>query len=285
VASASTKTRATLTGDAAERFERLAGVLTSYRELVVAFSGGADSALLAFVATTVLGRGAVLCATAVSASLAPEDLAETKALALEWNLRHAVVETSELGNPEYRINDLNRCFHCKTALMEVLIPISAVTNATIALGVNRDDLGEHRPGQEAAIAAGAVFPLLEAGLSKDEVRSLSRALGLRTSDKPANACLSSRIPQGTPVTTRLLDQISRAESALRNLGFSQIRVRHHGDIARIELDPSELLHAVNERSAIVEALRSVGYRYVTLDLDGFRSGNLVQVALERTAEG
>jgi uncharacterized protein len=265
-------------------FDALAGALGRYRSVVVAFSGGADSALLGFAATAVLGREAVLCATASSPSLAPEDLAETRAIAHEWGLRHAVVETDEVERPEYQVNDLNRCFFCKSALMDVLGPLAGSLDATVALGVNLDDLGEHRPGQQAARDAGAVFPLLEAGLSKQDVRSLSRALGLRTWDKPANACLASRIPQGTPVTVRLLDQVARAESVLRRLGFAQVRVRHHGEIARLELDPSEFERAIAARATIVEALRATGYRYVALDLDGFSSGNLVRGAIERANE-
>jgi uncharacterized protein len=268
----------------ATRLERLSRTICSYEQIVVAFSGGADSALLAYAATALLGRDAVLCATADSPSLAPEDLSETALLAAEWGLRHTVIRTGELDDPAYRQNDLNRCFHCKTALMDVLVPISRTTESTIALGVNLDDLGEHRPGQQAALDAGGVFPLLDARLSKNDVRSLSKALGLRTWDKPSNACLSSRIPQGTPVSLGLLNQVSQAESALRRLGFTQIRVRHHGDIARIELDASELARAVNERSTIVTALRATGYRYVTLDLAGFLSGNLVQVALAQTED-
>ncbi|HWD24839.1 MAG TPA: ATP-dependent sacrificial sulfur transferase LarE [Acidimicrobiales bacterium] len=282
--SASTEIAEGLLGTDAERFDRLSEALCTYRALVVAFSGGTDSALLAYVATAVLGRDAVVCTTANSPSLAPEDLEETRTLAVEWGLRHTVVLTDELADPRYLANDLDRCFHCKTALMDVLVPIARAGDATVALGVNLDDLGEHRPGQRAAREAGAVFPLLDAGLSKEDVRSLSSALGLRTWDKPSNACLSSRIPQGTPVTLTRLDQVAKAESALRRLGFSQIRVRHHGEIARIELDPAELGRAVDERSLIVDAIRAVGYTHVTLDLGGFRSGGLVEVALERARD-
>jgi uncharacterized protein len=269
-----------LEGDDAERFDGLAQILSSYGEVIVAFSGGTDSALLAYVARTVLGFDRALCVTAVSPSFAPEDLAETRALAEEWELRHQTVATHEIDNPAYRANDLSRCFHCKTALMDVLVPIQEVSGATVALGVNRDDLAEHRPGQQAALAAGARFPLLDAGLSKNEVRQLSQALGLRTWNKPSNACLSSRVPQGIAVSVDLLDRIGRAESALRQLGYSQIRVRHHGEIARIELDPSEIERAAADRERIVTALGEVGYRYVTLDLAGFKSGNLVRDAIE-----
>ncbi len=274
-----------LPGAPGEDLARLTSLLARYGHLVVAFSGGADSALLAYVATATLGAERVQCATAHSPSLAPEDLADTVALAQEWSLTHRIVATDELDNPAYRANDLDRCRYCKTALMEVLAPLARLGGGVVALGVNRDDLGEHRPGQAAARDAGAVFPLLDAGLGKDDVRALSRALGLRTWDKPANACLSSRIPQGTAVSIQLLDTVGRAESVLRSLGYAQVRVRHHGEIARLELDPDELARAVDEREEIVDALRALGYRYVTLDLQGFRSGNLVAAAIERPSLG
>lgn len=269
----------TLSGPDAIAYERLRQELSRHDKLVVAFSGGADSALLAYVATAELGRGQVLCATAISPSLAESDRKETASLASEWGLRYQAVSTNELENPAYQANDLDRCYYCKAELMDVLVPIAEVEVATIALGVNVDDLGDYRPGQAAAQEKGAVFPLLEAGLTKDTVRSLSRALGLRTWDKPANACLSSRIPQGTPVTIGLLSKVDHAEQALRDLGFRQLRVRHYGDTCRVELSEDELSAAIECRVGIVEGLRAVGYRYVTLDLDGLRSGNLVQTAL------
>jgi uncharacterized protein len=190
------------------------------------------------------------------------------------------VETRELENPAYQANGLDRCYYCKAELMEVLVPIAGSEDAVVALGVNVDDLGDYRPGQAAAREAGAVFPLLDAGLTKDLVRSLSRALELRTWDKPANACLSSRIPQGTPVTVGLLSKVDRAEQSLRQLGFRQLRVRHYGDTCRVELAEDELADALHQRVRIVQDLKRIGYRYVTLDLDGFHSGNLVKTALE-----
>ena len=268
----------TLPRESAVLLSRLERALADHDRLVVAFSGGADSALLAHVATTVLGRDAVLCATAVSASLAPEDHAETAALAAEWELRYVAVETNELENPAYQANGLDRCFYCKAELMTVLAPLAQHEHAEVALGVNLDDLGDYRPGQAAAREAGAVFPLVEAAMTKAEVRQLSRSLGLRTWDKPANACLSSRIPQGTRVTIGLLSQVARAESALRQLGFGQLRVRHYGDLCRIELVEGDLPRALEVREEIVSALKAAGYGYVTLDLEGFRSGNLVQRA-------
>jgi uncharacterized protein len=242
--------------------------------MVVAFSGGADSAFLAWVATDTLGADQVRCVTAVSPSLAPEELADCRALAAEWGLSFAEVETDELADPAYSANDGSRCFHCKSTLMEALVPLASGDGATIVLGVNLDDLGDHRPGQEAAAGAGARFPLVEAGFTKAAVREWSRQLGLRTWDKPAAACLASRVPYGTPVTLSTLSSVAEAESALRSLGFAQLRVRHYGDTARIEVASDELAQVVARRDEVSSAVHRAGYRYVTLDLDGFRSGNL-----------
>jgi uncharacterized protein len=242
--------------------------------LVVAFSGGADSAFLAWVATDTLGSDQVRCVTAVSPSLGPEELEDCRLLAAEWGLSFGEVVTDELSDPAYSANDGSRCFHCKSALMEALVPIAAAAGATVVLGVNLDDLGDHRPGQQAALEAGARFPLVEAGFTKADVREWSRQLGLRTWDKPAAACLSSRVPYGTPVTLGTLRSVSEAESALRALGFGQLRVRHYGETARIEVPLEDLAALVARRHEVSAAVHRAGYRYVTLDLDGFRSGNL-----------
>jgi pyridinium-3,5-biscarboxylic acid mononucleotide sulfurtransferase len=260
--------------------DRLRARLDVHERLVVAFSGGADSALLAYVATNHLGPDAVLCATASSASLAPDEAEETRTLAADWGLRHILVDTNELADPNYIANGTDRCYYCKAELMDVLGPIAQREHAVVALGVNVDDLGDHRPGQGAALERGAVFPLLEANLTKAEIRSISQALGLRTHDKPAAACLASRIPHGTPVTVELLTRVGRAEAGLRRLGFGQLRVRDYGETARIELESAALAEAVERREAILSLLRSCGYRYVTVDLAGFSSGNLVRSALE-----
>ena len=257
---------------------RLRAVLDDLDRVVVAFSGGADSALLAWVANDVLGPERSVAVTAVSPSLAPEEELDCKALADEWGLRWMAEHTDELANPAYTANDGQRCYWCKTELMEVLAPVAAGEGgATVILGVNLDDLGDHRPGQHAAAERGARFPLVEAGFTKDDIRLESRRLGLRTWDKPAAACLASRVPYGSPVTLTVLDSVARAESGLRALGFRQLRVRHYGDLARIELEPAELARVLDHRAAIVEAVRAAGYRYVTLDLEGFRSGNLNQL--------
>jgi pyridinium-3,5-biscarboxylic acid mononucleotide sulfurtransferase len=268
----------TAAGSAADpltvKLDGLRSALLAAGRLVVAFSGGADSALLAFVATEVLGAAHVLAATAVSPSLAPEEREDCAALAAEWGLRWLEVETAELDNPAYTANGADRCYHCKADLMRALAPLAEREGARVVLGVNRDDLGDHRPGQLAAAERGAWFPLVEAGLDKQEIRHLSRHLGLRTWDKPAAACLASRLPYGTRVTFGVLDQVARAESGLRRIGFAGVRVRHYGDLARVELDQSDLARAVDEREPIIAALHDAGYRYVTIDLEGFRSGNL-----------
>jgi len=253
--------------------------------MVVAFSGGADSSFLAWVATDTLGPESVRCVTAVSPSLAPEERTDCRRLATEWGLSFTEVETGELADPAYAANDGSRCFHCKSALMESLAPMAAAGTAVVVLGVNLDDLGDHRPGQRAALDAGARFPLVEAGMAKADVREWSRRLGLRTWDKPAAACLASRVPYGTPVTLGTLRSVAEAESGLRSLGFAQLRVRHYGDTARIEVPPEDLATVVSRRREVTASVHRAGYRYVTLDLDGFRSGNLNEALGDRAAAG
>ena len=247
--------------------------LRALGRVVVAFSGGADSAFLAAVAHRMLGHDAH-AVTAVSPSLAGSEEAQCRALAHEWGLRWTPVDTHEMERAAYRVNDLDRCYHCKSELMDVLAPIAAADGATVVLGVNLDDLTDHRPGQRAAREGGAVFPLVDAGFTKADVRAQSRRLGLRTWDKPAAACLASRIPYGTAVSVSLLSQVDRAEAALRDLGFGELRVRHHGDIARIEIPVDRFPQVMAERAAIVGAVSRVGFRFVTLDLAGLRSGSL-----------
>jgi uncharacterized protein len=244
---------------------------------VVAFSGGTDSALVARVAHDTLGRASVLCATALSPSLAADEQEYCRSLAQEWGLRWTGVPTREMEDPAYVENGADRCARCKTALMTALLPLAAAEDATVVLGVNVSDLGDHRPGQAAAAAGGAVFPLVEAGFTKADVRTWSRRLGLRTWDKPAAACLASRLPYGTPVTIGRLSAVDAAESSLRALGFSQLRVRHHGDVARLEVETAVLAEVLGRRDEVVSAVRAAGFTFVALDLEGFRSGSLNRV--------
>ena len=253
--------------------DRLRATMAEVGPAVVAFSGGADSSLVAWVANDVLGSDAVAM-TAVSPSLPAAELADCEALAGEWGLRWEPVATHELDDPAYVANDGDRCYWCKAALLDAVGPRARALGATVVLGVNLDDLDDHRPGQRAAAEAGARFPLVEAGLSKADVRAVSRRLGLRTADKPAAACLASRIPYGTAVTLGVLAEVEAAEAALRVLGFDELRVRHYRDLARVEVPTERLAEAVERREEVVAAVRSAGYRYVTLDLEGLRSGNL-----------
>jgi uncharacterized protein len=263
-----------------EKLVALRAELRRLEHVVVAFSGGADSAFLAAVAHQELGDNAH-AVTAVSPSLAGDEEAECRKLADEWSLRWTPVLTHEMERAAYRINDSDRCYHCKAELMDVVGPIALDDNATVVLGVNLDDLGDHRPGQRAADQRGAQFPLVSAGFTKDDVRAASKQLGLRTWDKPAAACLASRLPYGTEVTIALLSQVDRAEAALKRLGFTELRVRHYGDTARIEVPLDRLTDVVGKRAEVVAAAKSAGYQYVTIDLEGLRSGNLNHALADR----
>ncbi len=259
-----------------DKERELRRIVGGFGGLVVAYSGGVDSTLLAALAHEVLGERS-LAATAVSPSLSRHELRRARSLAQSRGWNHVLVETREVSREEYARNAPDRCYWCKTELFDVLAPLALQRGARVAVGTNRDDLGDFRPGQRAARERAAVAPLVEAGLSKDEVRRLSRRMGLPTADQPASACLASRFAYGVRVTAEGLRRIELAESKMRELGFSVFRVRDHGNLARIEVDDVEITRAAALRQEIDDELRSLGWQYVALDLRGFRSGSMNEV--------
>jgi uncharacterized protein len=260
------------------KLDALRDTLRDYGRVVVAFSGGVDSAFLLKVAADTLGD-ACYAVTAVSETMARSEIADAQALGAELGLgeRHRVVTSHELDRPGFIDNPTHRCALCKAELMDIAAPIAAELGAAVALGTNLDDLGDVRPGITAAIERGAKMPMVEAGLTKPEIRALSRELGLRTWDKPQLACLSSRFPYGTRITPDRLRRVDAFEDGLRALGFRQLRVRFHDAIARVEIDPAELARIVEVREAVVELGKQLGFAYVAVDLAGFRSGSLNEV--------
>ena len=247
--------------------------------LLVAFSGGVDSSYLASAAHAELGEGA-LAVTAVSPSYPAEHRRMAERVVRERGIRHRFVETHEMASADYRANRPDRCYHCKSELFEVLGALrDELGFDAVAYGINTDDRGDFRPGHRAAAERGVLSPFLDVGLSKDEIRALSRAAGLPTADLPASACLSSRLPYGTEVTEERLAQVEEGEERLRALGFRQVRLRHHGELARIEIDRVELPRALDPEMAraIVAAVKPLGFRYVSLDLEGYRTGSLNEV--------
>jgi len=260
----------------------LCDTLASIGSVVVAYSGGVDSAYLACIASRTLGDRAV-AVTADSPSYPERHRALAIRIANEFGLRHEIIHTSELERPEYRANPTNRCYYCKHELYTHLSRIAVARESIIVDGNNADDRGDYRPGRQAAREFGVRSPLDEVDLTKDEIRELSRRAGLPTWDEPASACLSSRIPYHTEVTDEKLRTIEQAENALRALGFRVFRVRHHDDLARVEIARSEMARALEPETnaAITRDLKAAGYRYVTLDLQGYRMGSLNEGLLLR----
>lgn len=255
--------------------ERLIEILRNLERVIVAFSGGTDSAYLAWAAGQALGDR-VLLITADSASMPESHKRDAEEFARRYGLRHEYVATREFENPAYAANNPDRCFHCKDELFTRLEEVGRERGFEhIVYGVNTDDLGDYRPGQNAASKHQVRAPLVEAGLSKAEIRELSRMAGLPTWDRPAAACLSSRIPYGTPVTIENVKTVEKGEEAVKALGFRQFRVRYHGDLVRLEIAPEELPKALNVEMArrFTEIFKALGFLYVTLDLEGYRQGS------------
>jgi uncharacterized protein len=276
-----TKTRRSTTSDAggsaaADKDRHLRELLSGFSSAIVAFSGGVDSAYLSVVATQVLGSGA-LCVTADSPSYPEHHRSLARQVAGAFALRHEIVSTAELERPEYRANPVNRCYYCKTELYSTLSALASERAIDVVLdGNNADDRGDYRPGRQAAREYGVRSPLDEVGLTKQEIRELSKAAGMATWDEPASACLSSRIPYDHEITDGKLRMVEQAETVLRGMGFRICRVRHHDTLARLELGADEIARALDPavRDEVVRALRAIGYRQVTVDLQGYRTGSL-----------
>jgi uncharacterized protein len=257
-----------------EKYEKLKVILEDMAQVVVAMSGGVDSVMLAKVAADILGDKA-LAVTADSPSLPRRDLRETVELAQQFGIRHEVIKTDEVKDPRYAANPVDRCYYCKDTLFDQLELISKHFQAKwVCFGENLDDLSDHRPGGRAALEHSVRAPLKEAGFTKEEIRQLAHYLGLPIWDKPASACLASRFPYGVQITPEKLAQVEQAEDFLFELGIRQSRVRHHGEIARIEVETNEMYKILEQATRIDARFKQLGYTYVTLDLAGYRRGRL-----------
>jgi len=258
----------------ANRLKTAREIVRGLGSVLVAYSGGVDSTLLLKLAMDELGEGAV--AVLASSPAYPEsEQQEARSLAGSMGARLVEVNTNEVELEAYARNNPDRCFHCKEELFDTLAPVQGRLGlAHLAYGATADDAGEHRPGHASAVRRGVRFPLLEAGMPKSEIRAAARPLGRANWNKPSFACLSSRIPHGTPVTVAALRQIEAAETALKSLGFGQVRVRHHGDVARIEVDGAEISRLIDERERVTAAVRKAGYKFVSADLEGYSTGSL-----------
>jgi uncharacterized protein len=266
-----------------EKQEKLFSLLRDMERVIVAYSGGADSAYLAWAASKVLGDNAVAI-TADSASIPESHKRDAEAFARHCGFRHEYIDTYEFDNPDYVKNGPDRCFHCKDELFTRLEEVGRSRGIEhIVYGVNVDDLGDYRPGQKAARLHQAQAPLVDAGLTKAEIRELSRIAGLETWDRPASACLSSRIPYGTPVTEQTVKTVEIGEEQIRGLGFRQFRVRFHGELVRIEIAKDELANALTAEMAakFTAIFKGLGFHYVTIDLEGYRQGSLNSVLSQR----
>ena len=265
------------------RYATLKQWFTDRGSALVAYSGGVDSSLLAWAAADALGDRA-LAVTAVSASLAPRELDDAKALAQRIGIRHLLEASSETEKPAYLINDANRCYHCKTELYSICKRIASAEGlGVIVNGLNTDDLSDHRPGNRAADENSVVSPFVELGFAKTDIREVSRLLGLPTADKPELACLASRFPTGTKISVVSLEQVAAAEEVVANLGFSQYRVRFHGDLARVEIPAAEIARLADSslREKLLDGIKATGFRFVTLDLAGYARGSSNPLAMAR----
>ena len=264
----------TLNSALSEKYDKLSSNIRNLERVIVAFSGGIDSSLVAYVAANELHENALIV-TSGSKSLKRSDLSLTHDLAGSWDLNHRVITTDELSNSNYRANPTNRCFYCKTSLYSALEKIAVSENYEYVLnGTNMDDLGDHRPGLIAAKDYNVISPLVDAQFNKQDIRDLAEHLGLENAQKPQAACLSSRFPYGSHITEKRLKQVEAAEDVLSDIGFTQFRVRHHEEVARIELMHVEMPLAYEHSNEIDTRIKECGYRFVTIDLSGFRSGSL-----------